>query len=133
VCFAGTRCRGILYKHTWLSPVKIGQVTDGTSKTLMIGEDVPELNLHSTAFYANGDVCSCNTPLNNGLTITDPVALDTFTQAWWDAQGFRSRHPGGLHFCAVDGSVRFVAENVDSDLFRTSCTRNGNETVAASW
>jgi prepilin-type N-terminal cleavage/methylation domain-containing protein len=132
-CYGGTRCRGVFYKHTWLRPVKIGQITDGTSKTLMIGEDVPELNLHSTAFYANGDVCSCNTPLNNGLTITDPDALDKFTTFWWDAQGFRSRHPGGLHFCAADGSVRFVAENVDSDLFRTSCTRNGNESVATNW
>jgi prepilin-type N-terminal cleavage/methylation domain-containing protein len=132
-CYAGTRCRGVFYKHSWLRPVKISQITDGTSKTLMIGEDVPELNWHSVGFYSNGDTCSCNTPLNNGLTLTDDVAITAFTNAWWDAQGFRSRHPGGIHFGAADGSVRFVAETVDSDLFRTSCTRNGGEAVAGSF
>jgi prepilin-type N-terminal cleavage/methylation domain-containing protein len=122
-CHRGTRCRGIFYRNSWLKPVKIAMVTDGTSKTLMIGEDVPEFNYHSTAFYSNGDTCSCNAPLNNGFN----QPADTFALAWWDAQGFRSRHPGGVHFCLADGSTRFIAQNVDSDLFRTSCTRNGGE------
>ena len=131
-CFAGTRCRGMFFKNSWLRPVKISQVIDGTSKTLMIGEDVPQLNRHSVAFYANGDTCSCNTPLNNGLNLTSETEITSFTDAWWDAQGFRSRHPGGLHFCLVDGSVRFISDSVESDLFRVSCTRNGQESAAGT-
>jgi prepilin-type N-terminal cleavage/methylation domain-containing protein/prepilin-type processing-associated H-X9-DG protein len=127
-CHRGTRCRGIFYRNSWLKPVKISMVTDGTSKTAMIGEDVPEFNRHSAAFYANGDTCSCNMPLNNGFN--EPP--DTFALAWWDAQGFRSRHPGGLHFCYADGSTRFISDSIDSELFRTSCTRNGSESVAES-
>lgn len=129
-CFAGTRCRGLFYKNSWLRPVKISEVTDGTSKTLMIGEDVPLLNRHSVAFYANGDTCSCNTPLNNGLNLSGEQEIASFTDAWWDAQGFRSRHPGGAHFCLTDGSVRFLSDRVESDAFRISCTRNGAETMA---
>jgi prepilin-type processing-associated H-X9-DG protein len=114
--------------------VKIASVTDGTSNTLMIGEDLPDYNRHSTAFYANGDWCSCNIPLNNLINISpevfesDPALLN----AWWDQQGFRSRHPGGAQFCLVDGSVRFVAETTSSEVFRTSCTRNGDERLTES-
>jgi prepilin-type processing-associated H-X9-DG protein len=91
----------------------------------MIGEDIPLFNLHSAAFYSNGDTCSCNTPLNYGLN----QVPELFRVAQWDARGFRSRHPGGLHFALVDGSVRFVVDSVDNVVYRTSCTRNGGESL----
>jgi hypothetical protein len=51
---------------------------------------------------------------------------------WWNWQGFRSHHPGGLQFCAADGSVRFVLESVDGASLRASCTRDGGEVIADS-
>jgi prepilin-type N-terminal cleavage/methylation domain-containing protein/prepilin-type processing-associated H-X9-DG protein len=131
-CHNELRCRGIFFRQSFRRPVKIASVTDGTSNTLMIGEDLPDYNRHSTAFYANGDWCSCNIPLNNLINIppelfeSDPTLLN----AWWDQQGFRSRHPGGAQFCLVDGSVRFVAETTSSEVYRTSCTRNGDERLS---
>jgi prepilin-type processing-associated H-X9-DG protein len=125
-CHRDTRCRGIFYRQSFRKPVKISQVTDGTSKTLMIGEDVPEYNRHSAAFYSNGSWCSCNTPLNYGLG-QDP-AVFAFN-IWFDAQGFRSKHPGGVHFCLVDGSVRFQSDSTDNLVYRTSCTRNAAESI----
>jgi prepilin-type N-terminal cleavage/methylation domain-containing protein/prepilin-type processing-associated H-X9-DG protein len=124
-CSRDTRCRGFFFRQSFQKPVKISTVTDGTSKTFMIGEDSPEYNYHSVAYFSNGSWCSCNTPLNYGLG-QDPA---TIAAAWWDAQGFRSKHPGGVHFALADGSVRFVAEDADNVLFRTSCTRNGAESV----
>jgi prepilin-type N-terminal cleavage/methylation domain-containing protein len=126
-CHRDVRCRGMFFRQTYRKPVKIGDLTDGTSNTLMIGEDVPEFNRHSAAFYANGDVCSCNTPLNHGLSQDPAVFSDVF---WYDAQGFRSRHPGGVHFAIADGSVRFLSENTDQVAYRAACTRNGEETLA---
>lgn len=126
-CHRDIRCDGIFFRHSFQRPVRISKVTDGTSKTFMIGEDVSTFNRHSTAFYSNGDWCSCNIPLNYGLLEQDP---EQFSLAWWDAQGFRSRHPGGGQFCLVDGSARFVADSVDNVLYRTTCTRNGGESVA---
>jgi prepilin-type N-terminal cleavage/methylation domain-containing protein len=128
-CSRDTRCRGFFFRQSFQRPVKISTVTDGTSKTFMIGEDVPEYNLHSAAYYSNGSWGSCNAPLNYGIG-QDPNKI---AAAWWDAQGFRSKHPGGVQFCAADGSVRFVADNVDNILYRTSCTRNGNESVPGSF
>lgn len=127
-CHGGTRCQGIFFRHTWLKPVKLSSVTDGTSKTLMLGEDVPEYNRHSAAYYANGDWCACNTPINYRLgDIPEAVALE-----WWDAQGFRSKHPGGAQFARADGSVTFIPDGVDNVVYRTSCTRNGDEVVIAA-
>ena len=125
-CSRDTRCRGIFFRQSYQKPVKISSVTDGTSKTFMIGEDVPEYNYHSAAFYANGSWCSCNTPLNHRLN-ENP---ETVATAWWDAQGFRSKHPGGVLFCLVDGSVRLISDSTDRVLYRISCTRNGNESVS---
>jgi prepilin-type N-terminal cleavage/methylation domain-containing protein len=127
-CHRDMRCRGIFFRHSYQRPVTVAKVTDGTSKTLMIGEDLPDYNRHSTAYYSNGDWCSCNLPLNHGLT--QPPNDPTFLLKWWEGQAFRSRHPGGALFCLVDGSVRFVPEDVDNVVYRTSCTRNGGEPFA---
>lgn len=125
-CHRDTRCRGFFFRQSFQRPVKIAKVTDGTSKTFMIGEDVPAFNRHSVAYYSNGSWCSCNVPLNYGFG-QNP---ETFAvNAWFDAQGFRSRHPSGAQFCLADGSVRFVAESADNILFRMSCTRDGGESV----
>jgi prepilin-type N-terminal cleavage/methylation domain-containing protein/prepilin-type processing-associated H-X9-DG protein len=126
-CSRDTRCRGFFFRQSFQKPVKISTVTDGTSKTLMIGEDIPAFNHHSASFYSNGSWCSCNTPLNYALS-QDPEVF--WKAAWFDAQGFRSRHPGGVQFCLADGSVRFVSENTDNVVYRTSCTRNGAESVS---
>jgi type II secretory pathway pseudopilin PulG len=129
-CHRGTRCRGIFFRNTWLQPIKIASITDGVSKTFMIGEDVPGYNRHSAAYYSNGDWCSCNIPLNHLMNLT--VEEAELMQDWGPQQGFRSRHPGGVHFAACDASVHFVAETVDFTLFRVSCTRNGDEAVTGS-
>ena len=123
-CHNNLRCRGIFFRQSFQRPVKIASVTDGTSKTFMIGEDMPEYNNHSASFYANGDWCSCNIPLNS-LIGQPPETLDL--EFWWEQQSFRSRHPGGAQFCLVDGSVRFVSETISSEAYRTSCSRNGDE------
>jgi prepilin-type N-terminal cleavage/methylation domain-containing protein/prepilin-type processing-associated H-X9-DG protein len=124
-CHRDTRCRGFFFRQSFQRPVTMAKVTDGTSKTLMIGEDVPEYNRHSAAYYSNGSWCSCNAPLNYGIGENpEDIAAD-----WSDAQGFRSKHPGGAHFGLADGSVRFVADSIDNVFYRTSCTRDGGEAV----
>jgi prepilin-type N-terminal cleavage/methylation domain-containing protein len=125
-CHRGTRCRGMFFRNTWLRPVTMASITDGSSKTLMIGEDVAEYNVHSAAYYSNGDWCSCNLPLNHLLN------LPLQTTGWGQEQSFRSRHPGGVHFASADASVQFISESVDHTLFRISCTRNGEEPLNES-
>jgi prepilin-type N-terminal cleavage/methylation domain-containing protein/prepilin-type processing-associated H-X9-DG protein len=126
-CHNNVRCRGIFFRQSYQRPVKIGSVIDGTSHTFMVGENLPDYDNHSTAFYGNGDWCSCNLPLNNLLNV-DPATLNPLF--WWDQQSFRSRHPGGSQFCLVDGSVRFVSESIDNQTYRVACSRNGEESLS---
>ncbi|TWT86201.1 putative major pilin subunit [Pseudobythopirellula maris] len=128
-CHRDTRCRGIFFRQSWRRPVKISTVTDGTSKTFLIGEDVPAYNYHSAAFYSDGDWGSGNTPLNNLMSLPPGTVDPAF---WWEQRGFRSKHVGGANFALVDGSVRFVTDGVDNVLYRVSCTRNGGESISAS-
>ncbi len=128
-CHRDTRCKGIFFRQSWQRPVKFSSVSDGTSKTFMIGEDIPLYNYHSVAFYSDGDWCSCNIPINNELgDIPTLQSVIDRTYPWWNYRSFRSLHPGGANFAKVDASVQFVSDTIDNVFYRTSCTRNGGET-----
>lgn len=42
----------------------------------------------------------------------------------------RSSHPGGVHVLLMDGSTRFVRDQVDLALWRAMATRSGGESIA---
>ena len=123
VPFWNTPQTGVLYRTSYLRPVSLRKVTDGTSVTWMIGEDVPSQNWHSAAFYSNGAWNSSDAPLNHFLDPPDPGD-------WTQVMGFRSLHPNGAHFAMVDGSVQFVADDIDYQLYMNQSTKNGGEVGA---
>ena len=43
-----------------------------------------------------------------------------------------SKHPGGVNVARADGSVGFVQENVDAQVWWALGSRDGNETTADS-
>ena len=135
-CHNEIRCRGVFFRQSWQAPVNLKDFTDGASNTLLVGEDIPAYNKHSAAYYANGSWCSCNIPLNF-LVGQNPEDVNAGfpgdQDPWWERQGFRSRHPGGVQFAWCDGSVTMISESVDNQLFRTRCTKNGEEVVSASF
>jgi prepilin-type processing-associated H-X9-DG protein len=102
-----------------------GGIPDGTSNTLMIGENLPELNAWARAWvYGNFSISTCGLPLNLG--VGDPVWLQRNLQNTWQvANGFRSLHPGGVNFALADGSVRFIRDSIDQRQYEYSCSRNG--------
>ena len=49
------------------------------------------------------------------------------TNAWNVSMGFKSKHPGGAQFVMCDGSVQFLSETIDYDLYqRLGDRRDGN-------
>jgi hypothetical protein len=44
---------------------------------------------------------------------------------------FRSDHPGGGLFLLCDGSVQFINENIQMDMYAGLSTTSGGETVQA--
>ena len=122
-CHNTTGCRGTFYRNNYQEPVRIDHFRDGTSNTFVVGEDVPEHNYHSAAYYSNGDYASCHVPLNYMPNPPNP-------SYWPNAISFRSRHTGGAFFCLGDGSVRFVTEGLNTSTYQALCTKSNNEVVA---
>ncbi len=119
-CHSTIGCNGLFYRNVYREPIRFVTITDGLSNTLMVGEDIPTQNVHSSLYYSNGDYAPCNWPINT--PVADPAD-------WPRAFGFRSYHTGGANFALADGSVRFVAQSIDFANYRALCTRNVGETA----
>jgi prepilin-type N-terminal cleavage/methylation domain-containing protein/prepilin-type processing-associated H-X9-DG protein len=122
-CHINGGCTGLFYRVTYEEPQRLAMVLDGTSNTFMLGEDVPEQNAASAAFYANGDWASCNGQLNYFFNPPQPAN-------WWNVMTFRSRHPGGANFCLADGSVRFINDGIDYVLYTWLSTKAEGEAAS---
>lgn len=119
---------GLFYRGDTLQKIKIETIQDGSSNTLMVGEDIPEINQHCgwpNSNYANG---TCSIPLNNALVAGQPGFNNKGD--WPNVYSFRSRHTGGANFAFGDGRVTFVSETVDLNTYRALATRQGNEAVS---
>jgi prepilin-type N-terminal cleavage/methylation domain-containing protein/prepilin-type processing-associated H-X9-DG protein len=129
-CHDRAGCTGMFFRDSYIQPVVLSKVTDGTSNTLLVGETVADQDHHATAFFSDGDWASCNIPLNTFLEAQAGMSLDeTVTANWWLVRGFRSVHPGGAQFVMVDGSVHFLNEGIDHQLYRALSTRNQGEVI----
>jgi prepilin-type N-terminal cleavage/methylation domain-containing protein/prepilin-type processing-associated H-X9-DG protein len=117
---------GIFFRTDILFPLRIENITDGDSNTLMIGEDVPEVSPWCGWAYANHAVGTCAIPPNVNLDRKYGAAP---TWNWPNTYSFRSRHAGGLNFAFADGSVHFISETIPLATYRALSTIQGNEVI----
>ncbi len=111
---------GLMWRSDILRPLGARHVRDGLSHTLMIGEDLPRKNRWCSWPYANNAYGTCAIPPN--FTYDDPN--------WWpNTHSFRSAHPGGLNFALADGSVHFIEQGIELEVYRALATRAGKEVV----
>jgi hypothetical protein len=106
-------------------------VRDGLSTTIFLGESVPLWCNWSFWMWFDGTVGTCGLPMNY-FHQTQPVANDGLANAntWQYAYAFMSQHRGGgCNFAACDGSVHFLAENIDFTVYQGLATIDGFETV----
>lgn len=115
--------------------IKIANVTDGTSNVIMVGEILSDCNDHTGNWwdYNQGGNAHASTavPLNDMTTCPNSKRITnaacTNPNNWNYSWGFRSAHVGGAHFVLVDGSVRFIGENIDYNTWqRVGGRRDGN-------
>src|SRR5690606_32026034 len=101
-------------------------ITDGTSNTLFVGEEIakwgPTGSANMEAWRQWMD-CIAITTTVRGIN-SDNVAVNAYY-----GQGFGSMHVGGCHFLMADGAVRFLSQNINITMFNQLGTRAGNETV----
>jgi prepilin-type N-terminal cleavage/methylation domain-containing protein/prepilin-type processing-associated H-X9-DG protein len=118
---------GIFWRRDVIRRLKMEQILDGTSNTLMIGEDIGRLNIHNGWMYSNGSTGTCAIPLNNALQAGQPGFNNPGD--WGNVYSFRSRHTGGANFAMADGGVRFVPQTIDIVLYRNLASHSGGEVV----
>ncbi len=121
-------CTGIFWRNSYDNPVKLKRVTDGTSNTFLVGESIVGQDLHSAAYFSDGDWATCSIQLNFTLE-GDP---QIYKDQWYNFRGFASRHPGGAQFVMADGSAHFIAEGIDQKIYEALATKDGGESVGSS-
>ncbi|QDT64148.1 DUF1559 domain-containing protein [Calycomorphotria hydatis] len=128
---------GILYLN---SKVRIRDITDGTTNTFMVAETKYHpssafpgaTNYHS---WASG----AKTSPDYALMATATVAylginvIDVPVTSPWDYvtrfQG--SFHTGGCNFALADGSIQFISETLDTEIYRRLGQRNDGFVVSS--
>jgi prepilin-type N-terminal cleavage/methylation domain-containing protein/prepilin-type processing-associated H-X9-DG protein len=117
---------GLFYRNAYQKKRRLENVTDGTSNTFMIGEDVPALNCHCSWPYANGSTGTCSIGPNSKHVDGTPYDPND----WPNVYSFRSRHPGGLQFALADGSVRFISDTIVLATYRAVASADHGEVVS---
>lgn len=137
---AGTRVPrgdGVLY---YQSRVRFGDITDGLSSTLLVGERPPSARLDLGRWHGGWG------QIQNGFA-TNTLGMVEFTYGWidgcppgpygfapgqinnqCDAYHFWSLHATGANFLLCDGSVHFIRYSADP-LMPALATRAGGEVV----
>ncbi len=138
--------------HKNLPAVRIADITDGTSSTLLLGEKYHEDQFFDTWTSSNSGMkmhqvsawawaggmkgaahlfCSSAVPINKTVLFYTSSPNDIAAQ---DRRfnGWGSGHTGGAVFALCDGSVRFVLESIDPVTLSRLSTRGGGEIVDAS-
>lgn len=126
---------GLFARINWAA--NISQILDGTSKTIAMGEVLPDCNYELIRFgWWDSQTWYVGTapPINfDSCRATDPPYpkkqdCGTFFN-WNTSAGFKSRHPGGANFTMADGSVHFISENIDYRNYQRLGDRQDNETI----
>lgn len=114
-----------------LKPTRLRDVTDGTTNTFMLGETT--FRTKKTAGGPYGGLWAWGyTGYSHGTTMQklnekDENQVDIFSSPTYGT--FRSEHTGGAHFAMVDGSVQFINENINFEMYQQLSTRAGGEVV----
>jgi hypothetical protein len=117
--------------------IPMSRVTDGTSNVIFVGEILSDCTDHSGNVwdYNQGGNAHASTasPLNNMTTCPNSRKIlnpnCTNPNNWNYSWGFRSQHVGGAQFLLVDGSVRFLSENIDYNTYQRLGGRADGNTV----
>jgi prepilin-type processing-associated H-X9-DG protein len=110
---------GVLFLN---SHIAYEDITDGTGNTIYFGEkriEGPDLGWSSGT---RASLRNTGSPINQTMVRTnDPATMPV--------GGFSSYHPGGVNIAFGDGSIRFVRETIQMDVYQHLGHRADGETV----
>ncbi len=135
---------------TYDLPIRLGEIADGQSNTLLIGERPPSTDFWYGWWYATGSgsrstgdvtlgVAELNlvhTPggLGMGTYLDDcppgPYRFTAGRNEQCNTLHFWSYHSGGANIAMADGSVRLIPYSIEEPVMQALATRAGGEVVS---
>lgn len=140
---------GVMYANSF---TRISDITDGTSKTMMVGEcthphpygfrspGYGDAMLGGPAMWADGGGADNNIPPSPAMEDMSRCLASTYNPINYDmiAAGgmafserghipFSSEHPGGTSFVFCDGHVEFLVETIDINTYQSMSTKAGSD------
>ncbi|MGL4943386.1 MAG: DUF1559 domain-containing protein [Thermoguttaceae bacterium] len=127
---------GLFYTNSWLG---MGAATDGTSNTFLAvesrhhnprGDNGSPPTGGNPFFWVNHQdsgyvLYACGTGVSGATSIVQlpPNSANTT----WYTRYAKSQHPSGVNAALLDGSVRFVTDTINYDIWRFTFTPKGGE------
>ena len=114
---------GLFYLN---SSTRFSEIRDGASNTIAIGEKVNPRDTKDLGWMSGTSATLRNTgvPVNGGWDVVNyfqarsQVTGPTVAPDDMSTGGFSSQHTGGCQVALADGSVRFISENIDNDVYK---------------
>jgi prepilin-type processing-associated H-X9-DG protein len=152
VNYGGAPFIAVFYGDPWLDAfltpaekarkvVRLQEVQDGTSNTLLIGETVQgrDSDLRGFAWWGGGSHFESSiTPnsaspdvMQSNCVRTNPLNPPCVVRSTANPERIasRSRHPGGVQVAMCDGSVRFVIDNISLTIWQPLGSAAGKEAI----
>jgi hypothetical protein len=122
---------GMIFQRSEVTPA---MVTDGLSKTFLLGEKFVPPYYEANKTHANDQSMFVGFSYDNnraGSTATPPIAdssVQTPSENRKTLWRFGSAHPTGFYMACCDGSVHRIEFDVDAAVFSAMSTRNLGDT-----
>jgi prepilin-type processing-associated H-X9-DG protein len=113
--------------------MQISNICDGTSKTLLAGERIDQTGANGSLPFTStwcGDVAFQDGYESTAIPSLLPSTLFPLNGSVNNPNCFGSRHTGGANFVLADGSLRFLNDRINLQVYQALGTPCGREIVA---
>jgi prepilin-type N-terminal cleavage/methylation domain-containing protein/prepilin-type processing-associated H-X9-DG protein len=133
IAIATANYAGVVNALEPMSTVRFRDISDGLSNTLLVGErkyqrgDGNGDGQFTSGWY--GYLSFDTGYLPNSLPYEETAVVKPINHRSQSAATFGSRHAGGAQFAFADGSVRFLSENINRNVYQALGSIAGGEAV----
>ena len=129
--YGGLSDQGVLRTN---QPRKFKDITDGLSKTIMVGEISWEKKPDGISYpkyrhWHRGGMRAANCHIAGCKNISQPI--NSRYDAVFNDISLGSQHPAGTNIARCDGSVAFTGDSTDFSVLLGMASRDGAESLAA--
>ena len=126
--FRNVEFNGVIYGR---SHVSLKQITDGASRTLLIGEKYLTTDNYETG-KDSGDNESMYVGFNNDVCRSTSFAPFRDGYGYEAVTRFGSAHSTGFNGAMCDGSVQTITYDVDEGVYRALGSRDGGDSLEST-